>query len=387
MSILGFLDLEKTLSSILGGGGTGGSTGGGTGGGTSGTGTGLGLGGGVLSPVSNLITNITGSGTDGLLGGVLDLGLLNDKGVVQLTVLGNDLIVLPNNGGIIHSDLLGPGGLGGGGLGGLTQIIELDGLLSDAGLLNLTGLLDNGVLSLGGLLGEVLKLLSPTGTIDPDDPIDPDGEVDPDAFEHQLIGTSGRDIFTIPTKSTYVDGLGDIDIANFARSAEGMGFAVGRNGVVFADGETVFFMRDVERVSFLEGTLLLDTGAGENAGMAYRIYQAAFNRTPDVDGLAYWLATLDSGAASLSAIANHFIHSPEFILTFGTPETVTNARFVELMYSHTLGRAFDRAGLDFWAERLNSEAFSRADVLAQFTESPENQQRVAEQIDNGIWLA
>jgi hypothetical protein len=385
MSILGFLDLEKSLSSILGGG-TGGSTGGGTGGGTSGTGTGVGLGGGVLSPVSNLISNITGSGTDGLLGGVLDLGLLNDKGVVQLTVLGNDLIVLPNNAGIIHSDLLGPGGLGGGGLGGLTQIIKLDGLLSDAGLLNLTGLLDNGVLSLGGLLGEVLKLLSPTGTIDPDDPIDPDGEVDPDAFEHQLIGTSGRDIFTIPTQSTYVDGLGDIDIANFARSAEGMGFAVGRNGVVFADGETVFFMRDVERVSFLEGTLLLDTGAGENAGMAYRIYQAAFNRTPDVDGLAYWLATLDSGAASLSAIADSFIHSPEFVQKYGTTESVSNAEFVGRLYLHTLGRTADTVGFDYWVNRLDND-LTKGDLLAQFTESPENQQRVAAQIDNGIWLA
>lgn len=378
MSILGGLfDIDKTLSGILGGGGTGSG--------------GLGLGGGLLSPVTSLITNITGSGvglgTGGLIGGVLDLDLLNDKGVVQLTVLGEDLIVLPNNGGIISADMLGPDGLGSGTLGGLTQIIELDGLLSEAGLLNLTGLLDNGVLSLGGVLGEVLKLLSPEGVLKPENPIDPDGEIDPNAFDHQLIGTSKRDIFTIPMESTYVDGRGDIDIANFARSAEGLSFAIGRNGVVFADEGTVYFMRDVERVSFLEGTLLLDTGAGENAGMAYRIYQAAFNRTPDADGLEFWLGTLDSGAASFTAIANHFIHSAEFINTFGTTQSVSNARFVELMYTHTLGRTFDKAGLDFWALRLDSQAFSRADVLAFFAESPENQQRVAEQIDNGIWLA
>lgn len=383
MSIFGGLfNIDKTLAGILGGVGAGG---------TGGTGGGLGLGGGLLSPVTSLITNITGAGTGlgtgGLVGGVLDFDLLNDKGVVQLTVLGKDLIVLPNNGGIISADMLGPGGLGGVALGGLTQIIELDGLLSDAGLLNLTGLLDNGVLSLGGILGEVLKLLSPGGVLKPDDPIDPDGEVDPNAFDHQLIGTSKRDIFTIPMESTYVDGRGDIDIANFARSAEGLSFAVGRNGVVFADEGTVYFMRDVERVSFLEGTLLLDTGAGENAGMAYRIYQAAFNRTPDADGLEFWLGTLDSGAASFTAIANHFIHSAEFINTFGTTQSVSNARFVELMYTHTLGRTFDKAGLDFWAQRLDSQAFSRADVLAFFAESPENQQRVAEQIDNGIWLA
>lgn len=391
MSILGgVLNIDKTLTGLLGG--------------VVGTGTGgVGLGGGLLTPINSLIVNLTGSGTGGagggvlggVLGDVLDLDLLTQQGVVKLTVLGRDLVVLPRNGGIIDTDLLGGGGLPGLGdlleldglLGGLTNIIELDGLLGDAGLLNLTGLLDNGVLSLGGLLGEVLKLLSPGGVLTPDKPLDPDGEVDPDAFAHQFIGTSGRDIFTIPAASSYVDGRGNIDIANFARSAEGMSFAVGRDAVVFADGDTLFYLRDVERINFFEGTLLLDTGAGENAGMAYRIYQAAFDRTPDAGGLEFWIDKLDTGSASFSAIANHFIHSAEFINTFGTTQTVSNTHFIELMYTHTLGRNYDRAGLDFWVQRLEGGQMSRADVLAFFAESPENQALVAEQIDNGIWLA
>lgn len=315
----------------------------------------------------------------GLLGSGTGLSGLTD-GVIGSNLLGSDTLGLD----LLGTDLLGPGGLGG--LGGVTQIIELDGLLSDAGLLNLTGLLDNGVLSLGGVLGDVLKLLNLGGKRDTPDPIDPNEEVDPNAFKHQLIGTDKRDVFTILTESTYVDGRGEIDIANFARSAEGMGFAVGTNGVLVADETAMFFLRDVERISFLEGTLLLDTGAGENAGMAYRIYQAAFDRKPDSAGLKYWLNELDSGKASFTQIANHFIHSREFISTFGTNDTVSNARFLELMYTHTLGRAFDPAGLTYWLGRLDADAMSRADVLALFAESPENQQRVAEQIDNGIWM-
>lgn len=381
MGFLGsVLDLDKTLNSVLGGVG-----------GTGGTGGTLGL----LSPVTNLVNNLTGlggvGGGTGVVSGLLDLDLLNDKGVVQLTLLGQDIIVLPKGGGIIDADLLegtGLDGLTGGltGLTGLTNIIELDGLLSDAGLLNLTGLLgDTGILSLDGLLGEVLKLLGVGG--DPKDPLDPDGEVDPKEFDHQLIGTANKDTFTIPQASTYVDGKGNIDIANFAASSEGFAFAVGKNAVVFAKGDEMFYMRDVERVNFTEGTLILDTGAGENAGMAYRLYQAAFDRTPDGGGLEFWINYFDTNKGTLNTVSNHFIHSAEFIKTFGTEQTVSNSKFVELMYTHTLGRDYEKAGFDFWVDKLASKSMSRADVLANFSESAENIDRVGESIDNGIWIA
>ncbi|HTH29323.1 MAG TPA: DUF4214 domain-containing protein, partial [Sphingobium sp.] len=140
-------------------------------------------------------------------------------------------------------------------------------------------------------------------------------------------------------------------------------------------------------VNFTEGTLILDTGAGENAGMAYRLYQAAFDRTPDGGGLEFWISYFDGNKGTLNTVSNHFIHSAEFINTFGTEQTVSNARFVELMYTHTLGRDHEQAGFDFWVEKLASKAMSRADVLANFSESAENIERVGEAIDNGIWIA
>lgn len=372
MAILGgVLNLDTTLSGLLGGGGSGSLP---------------------LGPVTNLVGNLTGG--SGALGTLLDVSLL-EEGLVTLTLAGDKLVVLPDNGGIISYGLLDGAGLGGldglGDLGGLTSgltgILELDGLLSDSGLLNLTGILDGGVLDLGGVLGDVLGLLSIGGVLNPDDNLDPDGEVNPETFAYQRYGTAGNDSFLVPNGSTYIDGKGGRDTVTFAQSSEGMAFASGKNAVVFAKEDTLYYFKDVERVEFFEGTLYLDTGGGENAGMAYRLYQAAFDRMPDAEGLTYWINRLDTGNVSLAAIADSFIHSPEFVRTFGTVETVSNAQFVELLYLHTLDRGADSAGYDYWVQRLDNNQTNRGDLLAFFSESDENQQQVAAQIDNGIWIA
>jgi Ca2+-binding RTX toxin-like protein len=150
-------------------------------------------------------------------------------------------------------------------------------------------------------------------------------------------------------------------------------------------GETDIYT-DVERIAATDATLALDVGVGEVAGMAYRLYQAAFDRTPDGEGLSYWIGRLDSGTTNLAAVADSFIHSPEFIQTYGTPETVTNAQYVELLYNHTLGRISDSQGFDYWVNKLDHDTTNRADLLAFFSESDENFARVEPDIQDGIWL-
>jgi hypothetical protein len=373
MALLGgLLNLDTTLTNLLGGTSTGGSS---SGGGTSSSG-------GLLAPVTNLIDNLVkvgGTGSAGSSNGVLNLGLLNDKGVVSLNLLDQDLVVLPNNGGIISSDLLGDGSNG-----NPTQLLDLGNLLGDGGLLDLTGILDGGVLDLTGILGDVLKLLSPTGLGDPDDFLDPDGEFDPDAFDHVMMGTEGADSFLIPTESTYVEGRGHYDHADFARSAEGFSIAVGEDAVLLAEGDELFYLKNVERVHFLEATLVLDTGAGENGGMAYRLYQATFDRTPDNDGLKFWVDYLDDGKSIRDAAAG-FISSMEFQREYGT--NPSNTAFAAALYENVLGRAADAGGLTYWVNQLNSGAMSKADVLVGFSESAENVSLVGASIENGFTLS
>lgn len=59
----------------------------------------------------------------------------------------------------------------------------------------------------------------------------------------------------------------------------------------------------IERIQFSDTKIALDLDG--NAGKVYRLYEAAFNRTPDKPGLAYWIWQADEGA-SFTVIASAF---------------------------------------------------------------------------------
>jgi serralysin len=117
-------------------------------------------------------------------------------------------------------------------------------------------------------------------------------------------------------------------------------------------------------------------GAG---GQGYRLYVAALNRSPDVKGLGYWIATLDNGA-TLETVAQNFIDSAEFTNIYGT---LDNTRFITQLYSNVLHRTPDDEGLAWHLNNLKA-GYSRAYELAFFSESAENQGNVATLIANGI---
>ncbi|MBC3920095.1 DUF4214 domain-containing protein [Undibacterium sp. CY18W] len=141
----------------------------------------------------------------------------------------------------------------------------------------------------------------------------------------------------------------------------------------------------IERVKFTDTTIAFDiTG---NAGQAYRLYQAAFDRKPDLSGLGYWINDMDKGS-NLTKIAAGFMQSPEFQKLYGAnPSTTT---LVTNFYQNVLHRAPDKAGFDYWADQLNTGKITAAGALASFCESTENQAIVIGAIKNGIeftqWL-
>jgi hypothetical protein len=139
---------------------------------------------------------------------------------------------------------------------------------------------------------------------------------------------------------------------------------------------------DVERLRFSDGVLAFDLGG--NAGQAYRLYQAAFARTPDAAGLTYQINAMDT-ALSLQQVAGNFIASPEFQGRYGSPSTVTDAEFVTLLYNNVLGRDPDQAGYDYHTASL-AAGLARAQLLVQFSESSENQNNILPAIQNGIWM-
>lgn len=151
------------------------------------------------------------------------------------------------------------------------------------------------------------------------------------------------------------------------------GFNLTHNGAEGTD-----LLVNVERLQFLNANIALDIDG--NAGMAYRLYQAAFDRTPDLGGLGYQMRDLDNGL-NIFQVAQNFINSPEFGATYGNLST---GDFVRQLYLNVLDREPDAEGYAYHTNNLDNNGFTRANVLVGFSESPENQATVIGTIENGM---
>jgi hypothetical protein len=136
---------------------------------------------------------------------------------------------------------------------------------------------------------------------------------------------------------------------------------------------------DIERIHFSDTNLALDVNG--TGGQAYRIYQAAFNRTPDAAGLGFWMNAMDKGT-SLTAVADGFMHSEEFIKAYGA--NPSSYDLVSKIYQNVLHRPPEAAGLDYWVNVLDSHQITSAQALSLISESAENQAAVITVIGNGF---
>ena len=139
-----------------------------------------------------------------------------------------------------------------------------------------------------------------------------------------------------------------------------------------------------KRLEFEDGVLALDTDPGDTAGQAYRLYQAAFARTPDMPGVAYHMNDMESNGLSVVQIARNFIASPEFKTQYG--ENPTEDEYINLLYQNVLGRTPGQFEIDYYKERFESGTTDWNTTLVFFAESPENVSFVAPQIEDGIWM-
>lgn len=178
-----------------------------------------------------------------------------------------------------------------------------------------------------------------------------------------IVGGRGRDMVSGGMgKDTYVTGLADFEVATAITKGSQYWTLHTPDGDEFIEG--------IERFVFTTKTLAFDIGANQIAGEAYRVYQAALDqRVPDKPGLGYWIRELDAGHGDLAWVANNFIISNEFKLTYGSPETVSDTQFITLLYNNVLHRNPDTAGLAFWQGEI-ANGFSRARTLASFWSPP-----------------
>jgi hypothetical protein len=152
--------------------------------------------------------------------------------------------------------------------------------------------------------------------------------------------------------------------------------AVNANGSVTVTdrvgGGGVQVFNNAKRLVFAD--VAVDVDKDGTAGQVFRLYQSVFSRLPDQSGLGFHIGAIENLGATYGQVAQGFINSPEFSATYGS---LNNVQFVTQLYANVLRRAPDASGLAFHLSYLEGTnagrvVLTRAQVLAGFSESPEN---------------
>ncbi|GAB3399888.1 DUF4214 domain-containing protein [Massilia agilis] len=176
-------------------------------------------------------------------------------------------------------------------------------------------------------------------------------------------------------------GTGELRI--FDRERATYGISTVPNGYAITDlangGKWLMDVQPGTRLRFADVSVVLDPDGP--AAQAYRLYKAAFNRTPDAGGTGFWIQAIQSGV-SAQQVADGFIQSDEFKSVYGG--SPGSQQIVEGLYRNILGRDGEQAGIDFWRNALERGAATLPQVLVGFSESAENKAGVIGSIQSGI---
>ncbi len=119
-----------------------------------------------------------------------------------------------------------------------------------------------------------------------------------------------------------------------------------------------------------------------------RLYQAAFDRTPDTAELNSWVDQWEIEHLNFSEIADDLSTSDEFLEAYGN---LDDTSFISLIYNNVLNRDPDQGGLAYWVKGLEG-GLDRGGVLSHFSESLENKINTEIQLEGlvesspGEWL-
>jgi Tol biopolymer transport system component len=199
-------------------------------------------------------------------------------------------------------------------------------------------------------------------------------------MDNVLTGNAANNVLAGGGGNDTLVGGGGYDTARFAGKQADYTIAIGDvTQVQSRASHDTSTLNGIASVQFDDVTVRIDTnGIG---GQAFRLYQAAFDRKPDLAGVGYWIAQMEHGA-TLQQVATQFIASSEFKAMFGNAPS--NETFVNLLYQHVLHRAPDAAGAAWWIDVLDRHATTTFDALVQFSESNENKAALVGVMSSGI---
>ena len=193
-----------------------------------------------------------------------------------------------------------------------------------------------------------------------------------------INGGAGNDVLIGGAGNDVMDGGAGTDTLRF--SGPRISYTVQQTGSGFLvngpEGQDT--AQNIERVEFSNVGIAFDIDG--TAGQVFRLYQAIFDRRPDMPGQGFWQDKAEHGW-TMRNIASGFFNSDEFRAMYGTNSS--DVVFLTHLYDFALHRAPDQAGLDSWVHAI-SLGVSREEILLGFAESAENKAQVIGSIQNGI---
>jgi hypothetical protein len=182
------------------------------------------------------------------------------------------------------------------------------------------------------------------------------------------FGNSGNDWLVGGRSNDRLIGGDGIDTAVF--SGPRAGYKVWRQGEdlmvqdLTPDRDGTDWLSGIELLRF-DGVTLRAEIATDLAFQVAGLYEALFDRAPDLPGLRFWLAGAEAGV-SIATLAEAFLATPEG----ASRAALSNADFATMLYANLFERAPDAEGLAFWVGGLNA-GLARGEMVQAFLNSRE----------------
>ncbi|MEM9599478.1 MAG: DUF4214 domain-containing protein, partial [Pseudomonadota bacterium] len=161
-----------------------------------------------------------------------------------------------------------------------------------------------------------------------------------------VTGTAGDDDFSALSGDDTVSGEGGNDTIRGGDGADTLSGGIGNDTLI---GDTPYILSGLE-------------------GDVYRAYQAVFDRDPDTAGFDLYVNGLRLGTITQLNMFEDFVGSAEFQATYGN---LTNAQFVDLLYTNILPGNNDAQGRANYTASLDNNTLTRAQVVAELAGSAE----------------
>ncbi|UTY58474.1 DUF4214 domain-containing protein [Massilia sp. erpn] len=194
----------------------------------------------------------------------------------------------------------------------------------------------------------------------------------------KVTGSANNDTLAPTAANNNIDGGAGLDTLGLQglRAA----YTINRSDAGFSlvSDDGIFNLSSVERVKFKDANIALDIEG--NAGNIYRLYQAAYNRVPDKEGLGFWMSYMDKGM-TIEEVGKFFMSSPEAVRLYG--ENPSHEELVNRLYDNVLHRAPEPDGKKFWLDALKNGT-TAAQALNFFADGHENRGALAEIVAKGI---